>query len=805
MGDAVVPIRNMANPKAMNDPNTYYGQFWDSLTFESHKNSTVQSHCFYLLAMGGTGTNDKGNSYNVTGIGRDKATQIFWRSLTVYLTNTSGYPDSRLYSIQAASDLYGDCSPEVAAVYQAWYAVGLGTLKKHVGFTTNDYLPNCYKNYTVDFQNTSDAFSTYKWDFGDGSKTTGMNPSHTYTNYGVFNVKLVGYTTCDTDSIVVNQFVRLDSNLPCAFIMPTTVASSSLCSGLLLDDGGTQNYGANKDCRFTISPTGASFVVLKFKSFAFEDCGTTDCDYIKIYDGPTIASPLIGKYTGFNLPNGGKINSTSGSVTIQQHTDPLQTYSGFELEWRCSNPNSPPSTDFITNTQNTCSGIINFTDKTFNNPTTWLWNFGDGTTSNLQNPSHVYSASGIYTIKLLTTNIHGGDSIVKTDYISINMKPIVTSNDISNCGNTSATLTAGGFDQVKWYNDNNPNSSPVYVGDTFKTPVLSQPKSYWVQGTTNADTQKAGPADNSVGPGGFYTNNGNQYLIFDTYMDIKILSAFVYASGTANRTIELLKADGSLITDTTINIPSGNSRINLNFDVPIGSDFKIGCKGSNNLYRNTGGASFPYNLPGVLSIKETTAAASGSPNYYYYLYDWQVEVLPCRSEKKKISITIDSIPKANFTYTNKNHDVTFANKSKKAREYLWDFGDGNYDTAANPVHNYSLYGDFNVKLIAISSCGNDTFVKKISITSIFDNKLNCDVAIYPNPANDKVFIKIVSAKPGDLHLRVVNAMNQLIYQKVISNNRETLESIDVSQLPKGFYFINLADENGSVTRKIMVE
>lgn len=805
MGDAVIPIRNIASPKSMNDPNTYNGMFWDSVAFESHNNSTVQSYCFYLLAMGGKGTNDKGKSYNITGIGREKATAIFWRSLTTYLNNTSDYLDSRLYSIQAAADLYGDCSPEVNTLYQAWYAVGIGSEKKQLGFTTNDYLPNCFKNYRVDFENTSDAFTTYKWDFGDGSTSTAANPSHMYMNYGVFNVKLVGYTSCDTDSVVVNQFVRLDSNLSCAFLMPATTASSTLCHGILLDDGGTRNYNGNKDCRFTISPAGASAVILKFKSFAFEECGSTDCDYIKIFDGPTIASPLIGKYTGFSLPNGGTISSTGGSITIQQHSDPLQVYSGFELEWFCSNPNSPPITDFNSNTQNTCNGVIRFSDKSFNNPTSWLWDFGDGTTSNDQNPLHAYHSSGVYTVKLVVTNSHGTDSLVRTDFISINMKPINTSSDVHSCGSSSAKLHAGGFDIINWFIDDNPVSSPVFTGDTFTTPVLTNPTSYWVQGITLPDTMHAGPVDNAIGPGGYYINSSNHYLIFDAYMDMKLISARVYASGTSSRTIQLLKADGILLADTSMIIPNGTSRINLNFNIPIGSDLKLGCLGNNNLYRNTGGASFPYTIPGIVSIKETTAKASGSPNYYYYLYDWEIEILSCKSEKKKINVFIDSMPKANFTYSNKNHDVTFTNKSIQAREYMWDFGDGIFDTAVNPVHAYSLYGDFNVKLVAISSCGSDTFIKKITITSVFENKINCDVTIYPNPAYDRIHVKVKSAKPGDLHIRLVNSLNQEVYRKVLTNLSETLESIDVSKLPAGIYFINLADESGSETRKILVE
>ena len=81
---------------------------------------------FYLLVDGGTGTNDKGNAYNVTGIGLSKADQILYRSETVYLTPTSKYSNWRAACIQSAKDLYGGQSNEVAQVKNAFYAVGIG-------------------------------------------------------------------------------------------------------------------------------------------------------------------------------------------------------------------------------------------------------------------------------------------------------------------------------------------------------------------------------------------------------------------------------------------------------------------------------------------------------------------------------------------------------------------------------------------------------------------------------------------------------------------------------------------------------
>jgi len=63
---------------------------------------------------------------------------------------------------------------------------------------------------------------------------------------------------------------------------------------------------------------------------------------------------------------------------------------------------------------------ITFTDNSTNTPTSWDWNFGDGNTSILQNPSHTYSSAGIYTVKLNATNSAGSNTFTRTNYVTVN-------------------------------------------------------------------------------------------------------------------------------------------------------------------------------------------------------------------------------------------------------------------------------------------------------------------------------------------------------------------------------------------------
>jgi Zn-dependent metalloprotease len=122
-------FRSFINPNAYGDPDTYKGTYWYSSTGDQggvHTNSGVQNKWFYILSNGEAGTNDLGNSYNVTGIGIGDASKIAYRNLTVYLSSTSNYAAARAGAIQAAIDLFGEGSVQVQSTINAWYAVGVG-------------------------------------------------------------------------------------------------------------------------------------------------------------------------------------------------------------------------------------------------------------------------------------------------------------------------------------------------------------------------------------------------------------------------------------------------------------------------------------------------------------------------------------------------------------------------------------------------------------------------------------------------------------------------------------------------------
>ena len=134
------PLRSMMDPNSTGQPDTYQGSLWytgDGDNGGVHYNSGVLNHWFYILSEGKSGTNDHGRTYNVSGIGMEKAAAITYRAETIYLFPSSQYGDARIAMLLAAEDLYGINSNEYGQVGAAWSAVGVYQME---GVPLNVYL-----------------------------------------------------------------------------------------------------------------------------------------------------------------------------------------------------------------------------------------------------------------------------------------------------------------------------------------------------------------------------------------------------------------------------------------------------------------------------------------------------------------------------------------------------------------------------------------------------------------------------------------------------------------------------------------
>ena len=484
----------------------------------------------------------------------------------------------------------------------------------------------CNTPATVDFTNTSFYANSYYWDFGDGNTSTVSNPSHTYTSFGTYTVSLIASGPLGTDSIVYQSLIDIDTIYPCIITMTSGGSTQTACSGTLYDIGGPNgNYFDDNDSWVTIDPVGASQVTVNFLLFDLETSTNCVYDYVEIYDGNSINSPSLGQFCN-NSP--GTISSSGGAITIFLHADAGVNAQGFEMTWNCDFPSTPPVTLFEASDTMSCNGTINFTDLSSNGPTSWLWDFGDGTTSNLQNPSHTYQSGGVYSVSLTTTNQIGSNSYTINNYINIMNQNLNLVGD-SSCGSSSLLLQSNSnVNNIKWYSDANAQNL-VGTGNSFQTPVLNTSTTYFARGEMSFSNLFGGALDNTIGTGDFF--DYNQHLIFNNYSPSTLVSVLVFSDEAKYRTIELRNSNGNILQDTSIFIPNAPNgiRIYLNFILPVQNDLQLGVSGSNfALYRNNAGANYPYDIGSVVSI--TSSSASSAPlDYYYFFYDWEIEKEPC--------------------------------------------------------------------------------------------------------------------------------------------------------------------------------
>ncbi|MET9395391.1 M4 family metallopeptidase [Streptomyces sp. NPDC006624] len=126
------PLRYMDKPsKDGSSKDAWYAGLG---SVDVHYSSGPANHFFYLLAEGSGAKTINGVRYDsptsngstVTGIGRTKALQIWYKALTTYMTSTTKYAQARTATLNAASALYGASSTEYKAVAAAWSAVNVG-------------------------------------------------------------------------------------------------------------------------------------------------------------------------------------------------------------------------------------------------------------------------------------------------------------------------------------------------------------------------------------------------------------------------------------------------------------------------------------------------------------------------------------------------------------------------------------------------------------------------------------------------------------------------------------------------------
>jgi len=796
-------FRSMSNPNQANDPDTYEGNFWIQVdsSFDNggvHINSGVQNHWFYLLTAGGTGTNDNNDAYAVTGIGITDASKIAFRNLTVYLTPSSNYYDARFYAMLSAIDLFGNCTIEVEATVDAWYAVGVGG--PYAPTVISDFLADdtifCSHPAPVNFSNLSVNGITYSWDFGDNTTSTAYIPSHIYNSFGSFDVTLVADgAACGNDSITLVGYVQVDTSFNCNINMPSEGVGvlQTSCEGTLYDSGGPNgSYSNFEDAEITIEPFGADSILLTFISFDVEPGSGATCnyDYVRIYDGGSTSAPLIGTYCNNNPPPA-SLHSSGDAITIEFHSDQGLVEPGFEISWQCFYAIIPPEADFEASDTISCGHDIQFTDLSTNGPLYWNWNFGDGSTSLAQNPTHTYLNNGTYSVKLVVSNAVGTDSITYTDLIVVDFvdAPLVETDTI--CENNPAELIAAANGDVRWY-DSPTTNLLLHVGNIYNTPSLSGSTNFYASNYEPGSTFSVGPLSSAIGNGAYF--NSYQYLIFDCAEDCVLKSVDVDAQGDGDRTIELRTSTGIILETRTVFVLDGIQTVDLDFNVPAGTDLVLGTGSgtSPSLYRNINGANFPYQTANdIVTITNSSAGTS----YYYYFYNWKLEEMGC--ESPRVVVPVIALPDFVVNLILPEEACLQENQIQFAATMPGGTWSANCTNCIDPVSGVfqpsnAGEGLWSIAYTVIDNC-EKTVYQDINVIDCLSTpeETNDGISIFPNPSQGLLYINI--GNPNVVSVEINDIRGKIIGNRTVNTDQL---SYDFTDFAKGVYFISFKNNFG---------
>ncbi|MBS1919278.1 MAG: PKD domain-containing protein [Bacteroidetes bacterium] len=570
---------------------------------------------------------------------------------------------------------------------------------------------SCQPPLTVNFQDQSTGAVSWQWNFGDGTTSALQNPVHTYNNYGNYNVTLIVTNSFGcTDSITKNNFIK---------IQKATISIPSL-----------PTHGC---IPFTISPV-ATINALDIVTSYLWDFG----------DGSTstVATP-VHTYNTQGTYNVSLIITTSTGCT-----DTLLINNAVRV-------GTNPVVDFTVSPLTQCSlQPVQFTDISVP-ADQWLWSFGDGTISLIQNPSHIYAMPGVYTVTLVASNNGCPGTMTKNNYITV-LPPVANFNFAANCSNrTEFSFTDQSTGAVSWlwdFGDGSPTSNlqnPIHnfpalgnyiVSLTVTNGTCSNTITHIIHAIdetpdfTSTATSGCKPAFStftatSITPSNIATYFWNFGDGFTTTTTLPSINHIYNNSGTY--TVTLVTKDINGCQDTTIKI--NYFRVNG----PIANFSAIdtsGCIGLTTIFNDLSSNDGINNIVSwQWDFGDGTVQTFNSPPFQHIYntvgtYSVKLKVTDaagCMDSLTKSNLIIISAPRSLFlaidSITCPGATVMFKNNSTSIFPInsFWDFGDGaSTNTIGTPTvnHNYITPGNYTVKLRINDSVGcADSLIKNLYV------------------------------------------------------------------------------------------
>ena len=554
----------------------------------------------------------------------------------------------------------------------------------------------------MSFVNTSNSpvgNTNYTWTFGDGGTSSLSNPTHDYASTGNIDVTLdavssTGCTSSLTQSVSATAFnssvIDADFSITQADLCVNTIsinntsinASVSTTYEYSLDSGSFQTISSFPVVLSGLS-NGSHFVIFRasegicvsneIKSFnlnrdvnpSFTVGTQASCNTSLAFTNTTTGTGPFTYYWNFD-DAGASSTSTNPSHsftaagTYQISLTAISSVGCSTTVSQNVNVSSPtasgPSSSFSLSSTGGCVAAYSFTN-TSSNADSYLWDFGDGTTSNVTNPTKGYASTGTFTITLTAYNSSGCQSVSTSS---------VTVNSVGNGPLASFDIE---------------NTGSCEIGAKFSFMNTSQhigfgwiPTSHWDfgDGTTSTSTFVYGKT---------YSSSGYKTITLTV----------VNAVGCSSQYSKVLYVGTAPTASFTPNYTACSKSVSFTNNSSTGS-----------------GVSYSWNFG------DGSSSTSMNPSLTYasagsYPVTLTVNNLGCTSTSTQ-NIEVSSSPTVSFTTSAGTcvNNINFNNTSSVDYgdlSYSWDFGDGSTSTLASPTKAYSASGNYTVSLTATNSTG----------------------------------------------------------------------------------------------------
>lgn len=645
----------------------------------------------------------------------------------------------------------------------------------------------CQAPATASFTNQSTGAATYLWNFGDGSTSTDVNPSHTYAAMGNYAVTLITTNASGcTDTLKKTNYIKISkpkiviNGFPIAGCSPliinptaTVTASEPIATYLWNFGDGTTSNLANPSHTYTTAGTYSVSLTVT----TVDGCTATlvKTDAVQTGNKPNAAftaNPLnvcasapvnfIDQSTG--IVSQWLWDFGDGETSVAQNPSHEYSDTGYFdvtlIVWNngCADTLlknnfvhvKPPIAKF-TSIKN-CSDRYkrDFVDQSIG-AATWLWNFGDGNTSTMQNPSHTYAAPGTYSVSLTVTNGTCSHSITHIVKVADEIADFIA-NKTELCKGTAVNFTAININAAnvtswRWnFGDGKTATTPntaSHIYDTAGTFTVS----LTIKDISGCTSVKTIPVTVYKPSAAFTSNTAGACLGQSTvqFTDVSI-------SNGSNTLVKWIWNYGDGVIDSTSPPPynhfyadTGVYNVSLTVIDNFGCSDTIvkpaaitiaqplaafsspdtsSCTDKSIRFIN---ASVGYNLNYAWSLGDGSNSTAKDPVHQYNnigAYSINLVVTDrygCKDSLNKPAYINISYPKAGFTVSDSFSTcppllVNFTNTSLDYTSLAWNFGDGNTSTLDNPSHYYTLAGIYYAKLVVTGPGGcKDSTTKKIEV------------------------------------------------------------------------------------------